>query len=106
MMLNAFRYLNISSFLEFERLTISEYNFLMKAEALKRLDRTEEIYQQAWVNWQVQATKTQGKKEVPVYQRFDKFFNKEEQENAILGKKKEKVQDDNNLVELLKMANK
>ncbi len=105
MQLNAFRYLGINNFPDFERLTITEYNFLMKVEALKKLDREEESHLQAWLNWQVQATKTQGKKEVPVFPSFGKFFDKQKAEDKILGKKQEEVKNDDNLIRLLKKAN-
>ncbi|WP_339013377.1 hypothetical protein VNN36_00580 [Lactococcus garvieae] len=77
----------------------------MKVEALKKLDREEESHLQAWLNWQVQATKTQGKKEVPVFPSFRKFFDKQKAEDKILGKKQEEVKNDNNLIRLLKKAN-
>ncbi|MGI1836490.1 hypothetical protein ACRPK2_03975 [Lactococcus garvieae] len=105
MQLNAFRYLGINNFLDFERLTITEYNFLVKVNALKKIDREEELYSQAWLNWQVQATKTQGKKEVPAFSSFGKFFDKQKAEDKILGKKREEVKNDDNLIRLLKKAN-
>jgi hypothetical protein len=85
-------------------MTIKEYGIRMTAVALKKLDQQELIHMQAWANWQVQSTKTQGKKEVPVYSTFKKFFDKEKIENEIMGIKK--PAQDTKLVQLMKKANK
>ena len=61
----------------------------MKAESLKRVDSEYEIHLQAWVSHQVKAEKKQGKKTVPVYEKFNQFFNYEERINSILKPKKE-----------------
>ena len=63
----------------------------MKAKSLKQVDTEYEIHLQAWVSHQVKAEKKQGKKTVPIYKRFDQFFNYEERIDGILKpKKKEK----------------
>jgi hypothetical protein len=98
------RYLGINNLKEIDRMTISEYELRLKVYRLKKLDEQELIHQQAWANWQIQATKTQGKKEVPVYRKFQDFFPKDKFENEILGVKTEsKV--DKNLLRLMKKAN-
>ena len=63
------------------------------------------IYEQAWANWQVQATKQQGKK--PLYPTFKKFFDKKKLENEILGieSPENKFKKDNKLIDLMKKAN-
>lgn len=88
-------------------MTISEYELRLKAYRLKRLDEQEFIYQQAWANWQVQSTKQQGKKQVPVYSIFKKFFDKEKFENDILGidSPNNTFKKDNKLIDLMKKAN-
>ncbi|KSU18100.1 hypothetical protein IL308_10025 [Lactococcus lactis] len=88
-------------------MTISEYELRLKAYRLKRLDEQEFIYQQAWANWQVQSTKQQGKKQVPVYSTFKKFFDKEKFENDILGidSPNNTFKKDNKLIDLMKKAN-
>lgn len=59
-------------------MTIYEYCIRLKAHRLKCVDRDYEIHSQAWANWNVQATKNQGKhKKVPVYGNFKKFFDYE-----------------------------
>ncbi|NEX54126.1 hypothetical protein GTP07_14440 [Lactococcus lactis] len=87
-------------------MTISEYELRLKAYRLKRLDEQEFIYQQAWANWQVQATKQQGKK--PLYPTFKKFFDKRKLENEILGieSPENKFKKDKKLINLMKKANK
>ena len=88
-------------------MTIPEYELRLKAYRLKRLDEQEFIYQQAWANWQVQSTKQQGKKQVPVYSTFKKFFDKEKFENDILGidSPNNTFKKDNKLIDLMKKAN-
>ncbi|WP_206855014.1 hypothetical protein [Candidatus Enterococcus mangumiae] len=67
-------------------MTIAEYETRIIAYRLKRLDEQELIHYQAWANRQVKATKKRGKYEVPLFDTFEKFFNKEKLENKILGK--------------------
>lgn len=68
-------------------MTLAEYELRLTAYRLKRLDDQELIHQQAWANWQVQATTQKGKKSVPVFTSFKKFFDKEKYEKEILGVK-------------------
>lgn len=105
MFLNFLRYFGLDSTECFERMTIREYLIRMKAYNLKKLDKLELIHQQAWANNAIKATKTQGKKEVPYYQKFDKFFDKQDFENRILGIKKSSG-NDAKLIHLMKKANK
>lgn len=67
-------------------MTMAEYETRLIAYRLKRLDEQELIHYQAWANKQVKATKKRGKYEVPFFDTFEKFFNKEKLENKILGK--------------------
>lgn len=67
-------------------MTMSEYEIRLLAYRLKKLDEQEVIHYQAWANQQVKATKKRGKYEVPKFDTFEKFFNKEKLENKILGK--------------------
>ena len=61
----------------------------MKAESLKRVDSEYEIHLQAWVSHQVKAEKKQGKKTIPVYEKFSQFFDYEKRINDVLKPKKE-----------------
>lgn len=88
--MNCMRYLHIYDTLEIARMSFNEYLMRMKVYQLQLLDKRELMYEQAWINYNVQATKMQGKKEVPVYRTFNEFFNKKEFENRILGIKENK----------------
>lgn len=81
------RYLGIDDFLVIDRMTLAEYDLRLTAYQFRRLDQQELIHQQAWANWQVQATEQRGKKSVPVFNSFKKFFDKEKHEKEILGVK-------------------
>lgn len=85
-------------------MTIYEYNIRMTAYQLAYVDRKKEIYMQAWANQQIQATRESGKKVVPVYNTFEKFFDYKKEENEILGTTTER-KIDSNLSELMKKAN-
>lgn len=106
-MINFFRFFEMTDLLEFERMTVREYSIRMLAFRLKNLDKQEMIHQQAWANWQVQSTRTRGKKEEPVYKSFDRFFNKQKLENEVLGidTSNFKAETDKKLMRLLKDAN-
>ncbi|MEN2467940.1 hypothetical protein [Ornithinibacillus sp. JPR2-1] len=47
----------------------------MKAFNLARVDKDYDMHKQAWINHQVTLTKEQGKKQVPIYKRFEDFFD-------------------------------
>ena len=76
----------------------------MKAESLKRVDSEYEIHLQAWVSHQVKAEKKQGKKTVPVYEKFSQFFDYEKRINDVL-KPKKKEKKLTNLERLMLQAN-
>ncbi|MEY8669980.1 hypothetical protein AALJ40_03870 [Enterococcus gallinarum] len=75
--------------MDIDRMTMSEYEIRLLAYRLKKLDEQEVIHYQAWANQQVKATKKRGKREVPFFDNFEKFFNKEKLEKEILGNKEE-----------------
>ena len=76
----------------------------MKAKSLKRVDSEYEIHLQAWVSHQVKAEKKQGKKTVPVYEKFSQFFDYEKRINDVLKPKKEEKKL-TNLEKLMLQAN-
>ena len=76
----------------------------MKAKSLKQVDAEYEIHLQAWVSHQVKAEKKQGKKTVPIYKKFDQFFNYEERIDSIL-KPKKKEKKLSNLEKVMLQAN-
>lgn len=60
-----------------------EYEARMYAYHLREIDKEEEMYLQAWLIQQAQATKEKGKYQVSVYDSFTDFFNKEERIKAL-----------------------
>ncbi|AIM25227.1 hypothetical protein [Melissococcus plutonius] len=101
-LLNALRYLGINEFKEIKRMSLREYELRMTACQLRMLDDRQKIYEQAWANQQVQATKKSGKKSIPVYDTFEKFFNYKKFEQEILGHREK---EDRLLTGLFKKAN-
>lgn len=73
--LNCFRYLDFKSFAEVDKLTMPEYDLLMQAVDLKMIDEELRIHKQSYLNHVATATKVVGKKEIPVYSSFEKFFD-------------------------------
>lgn len=70
---------------EVDRLTIHEYELLMKGAMLKRIDREYDIHLLAWKSFQAQGVKEHGK---PVYKEFSKFYDYESRINTVLGTEK------------------
>lgn len=63
---------------EVDRLTLPEYQLLMKSTSLKMVDMDYRAHQQAFLNFAVQSKKKVGKnKEKPVYSDFKKFYDYE-----------------------------
>jgi hypothetical protein len=69
--------LDFKSFSEVDRLTIPEYRLLMQAAKLKQVDLDYRVHQLAFANFRVQAQKKKGKKSVPVFTEFKKFYDYE-----------------------------
>ena len=57
---------------EVDRLTIAEYKLLMDVVRLKQVDMDYRNHLQAWLTFAAKATKKKGK---PVYGKFNKFYN-------------------------------
>lgn len=70
---NCIRYLDLSID-EIDRLTIPEYNLLMKATMLKQVDKDRELHLLAWLSVSAGATKKDGR---PVYKKFKDFYDYE-----------------------------
>lgn len=73
--LNCFRYLDFKSFEEVDRLTIPEYLLLMEAVRLKQVDKDYRNHLQAFLNFAVKAEKGRGKNRKPVFTRFKRFYD-------------------------------
>lgn len=94
----------MNDFEEIERMTLHEYYLRMTAYKLRWLDKENFIHELAWANQEVQAQEKRGRKYVPVYNTFEKFFDKDKLEKEILGIE-EVEQKDNKLMQLVKQAN-
>lgn len=70
---NCIRYLDLNID-QIDRLTIPEYQMLMKATQLKEVDRMRNRHLLAWLTVSAGATKKDGK---PVYKKFKDFFDYE-----------------------------
>lgn len=87
--LNCFRFLGFKSLDEVDRLTIPEYELLMKAVELREADLDYRLHMQAFLNMQVKAKKKTGKfKEKFVFTTFEKFYNRQKAIDKIMNPKK------------------
>lgn len=63
------------------RITLNQYRQMMMASKLQNLDDLYKIHLQAWTHQQAKATKEVGagknKRSVPVYKKFEDFFDYE-----------------------------
>lgn len=74
-----------------DRLTIPEYELLMEAVELKRVDMDYRNHLQAFLNLSVKAEKKIGKnKSKPVYSKFIKFYDYEKEVAKVANKGIEK----------------
>lgn len=72
-----------------DRLTIPEYNLLMKAVRLKQVDADYRCHLQAFLNFAVKAEKKTGKnKSKPVYSKFKRFYDYEKEVENVLNEGK------------------
>lgn len=79
--LTCFRFLHFTSLEQVDRLSLREYNLLIKASELRDVDIEYRLHEQAFLNFVVQGRKKNG---APVYRRFRQFFNYgREIENAL-----------------------
>lgn len=104
--MNCFRFLDFKNLSEVDALTIHEYELLIKAYELKIVDKNYFIHLQAFLNRNVKAEKRIGKRSKPVYDKFDKFFNYDQQTNRVLNKKQTKSSDNSQFSGLGKLLRK
>ena len=87
--MSCFRYLGFHSFEQVDQLTIAQYEIMMEALELRMLDESLHEHRQAFLNFAVQAEKKAG----PVYQRFQQFFDYENELKKVRNRKKKKASD-------------
>ena len=73
-----------------DRLTIPEYEIMMEAATLKRVDADYRNHLQAYLNFAVKATKKSGNKQKPVYSKFKTFYDYEKEQKKALKKQDKK----------------
>lgn len=78
--------MGVRSLDEANAMTLEEYAYRMRAYSFLRLDKLYDMHLQAWLQRAVKATKLKGKKEVPVYEKFEDFFDYDQHLNQIEGK--------------------
>lgn len=79
MAVNCFRFFGFTSFAEVDNLTPHQYRILTKALRLRQVDDDYNVHWIAYNTFRAQATKKQGKKDVPVYKTFKAFFDYEKE---------------------------
>ena len=72
---NCFRYFDMRSLAEVDRLTLKEYGWLIEAKELRDIDRERDMHWQAYLNFMASAKKESGNKLVPVHKTFKHFFD-------------------------------
>ena len=68
---------------EVKSLTLADYEVLISAVSLRNIDKSFYASYQAWLNQQVKATKKRGKKIIPYFKDFDKFYNVKKEEDKV-----------------------
>ena len=72
--------MDFKSFAEVDRLTLPEYYLLIEAVQLRQIDKSYWTHLQAWLTFAAKAEKKAGKgKTKPVYNKFKKFFDYEQE---------------------------
>lgn len=83
--------MDFKSFAEVDRLTLAEYNLLMEAVRLKQVDKDYRNHLQAFLNFAVKAQRKTGKdKSKPVYSKFKRFYDYEDEIKKVTNKGNEK----------------
>ena len=83
-----FRYFEFNNFRDIDRLTIPQINMMQEAVQLKSVDRSNDIHMIAFLTHVAGATKKQGDSYIPVYKKYEQFYDYE--------KELEKVKQPNN----------
>ena len=73
--IEAFRFLGVRSFEEFDNLDMYQLNILRETHKLKQVDTQFYLHELAFLNFSATATDKKGK---PIYKTLDKFFNYQE----------------------------
>jgi hypothetical protein len=83
MLATIFGLFGVTDFTEARRMTVAEYRLRKRGYTMKRLEREQELYLQAYLNRVVKATDSKGKEYI--YKGFDDFYDEAKRRNAVLG---------------------
>ena len=90
------------SILDIQRTTIADYEVLIEAYQLRKLDEELSIHLLAWQTVQEGASNKQGK---PVYSKFSKFFDYEKRQKEIKGDIEDISEEEMSIFEKIKIMN-
>lgn len=97
------RYFEMTNFREINKVTLFEYRLRMQAHRLKQIDKEKDMHWQAWLNWNVQATKKAGKNKLtPVFKTFKQFFDYEKILKGTDNKNDKELEKKRNIANILK----
>ena len=89
----------MTDFILINRITLYEYNLLMKGVMLKKLDEKAERHEKAWLSRVVNAEKKVGKDKTEyVFKKYTDFFDYEKEYSNLFEKKEDKMSDFKKLV--------
>ena len=83
MLATIFGLFGISDYVQAGQMTLVEYRLRKRGHTMKRLEREQEIYLQAYLNRIVKATDKKGKEYV--YKEFEDFYDETKRKNVVLG---------------------
>lgn len=101
-----FRYFDFKSFRDIDRLTIPEVNIMREALQYRLLDRQDDIHKIAYLTNVAGATKSVGKRLIPVYAKYEDFFNYEEELKKVAPKDAKTVERYKKISEIVKKREK
>ena len=83
MLATIFGLFGVTDFKEAKRMALAEFRIRKRGHLMKRLEREQEIYLQAFLNRNIKATDKAGKHYV--YKNFEDFYDEAKRKNAVLG---------------------
>jgi len=96
-------HLDLKSFAAVDELYWQEYLLLMKAAALRELDKERDIYLSAYLREIAGQRKRQGKATVPVYKTFNDFYDYKKRRKKLLQEKP--AEHEQRLIDIIVQAN-
>ena len=79
-------HLGFNNIKDVDKMTLEEYELLMKRYNLQQVEKERDLHWQAWLNRQVKAMKEVGKKQEYIFKKFKDFYDYEKHLNAVKNK--------------------